>query len=150
MSKQSNLRVFIDNNPPVHYLVVRLLRLLGRISPCVFCQIVQGKKHGRMLFQDGQVTAFRDAHPAASTHILIVPNRHIPSINDLLPADEPLIGHMLAVAGRLARQENLLESGYSLTVNTGLDAGQTVFHLHMHLKAYAQLDPSGNGIDYDP
>ena len=90
-----------------------------------------------MLYRDDLVTAFWDAHPAASTHILIVPNRHIDSLNALLPEDEILGGHLLLVARNLARAENILAQGYSLTINTGLDAGQTVFHLHMHLKNLA-------------
>ena len=88
-----------------------------------------------MLFRDELVTAFRDAHPATSTHILVVPNRHIESLNDLTPEDEFLCGHLLLVARQLARAEKIHTSGYSLIVNTGLDAGQTVFHLHMHLKS---------------
>ena len=87
-----------------------------------------------MLYRDDLVTAFRDAHPAASTHILIVPNRHIESLNALLPEDEILCGHLLLVARELARAENIHTNGYNLAINTGLDAGQTVFHLHLHLK----------------
>jgi len=89
-----------------------------------------------VLYRDDLVTAFRDAHPAASTHILIVPNRHIESLNDLTPGDESLGGHMLLVAQKLTRSENI-EGGYSLTINTGLQAGQTVFHLHLHLRSTA-------------
>lgn len=88
-----------------------------------------------MLYRDELVIAIRDAHPAASTHILIVPNRHIDSLNGLLPGDEILAGHMLRVAIDLARSENIIKAGYHLTINTGLDAGQTVFHLHLHLKS---------------
>jgi histidine triad (HIT) family protein len=88
-----------------------------------------------VLYRDDLVTAFWDAHPAASTHILIVPNRHIESLNTLLPGDEILAGHLLLVARELARAENIQATGYSLTINTGLDAGQTVFHLHLHLKS---------------
>ena len=88
-----------------------------------------------MLYRDDLVTAFRDAHPAASTHILIVPNRHIESLNALLPGDEILGGHLLLIARKLAQAENILAGGYSLTINTGLHAGQTVFHLHIHLKS---------------
>jgi histidine triad (HIT) family protein len=90
-----------------------------------------------VLYRDDMVTAFWDAHPASSTHILIVPNRHIDSLNALLPGDEILGGHLLRVARDLARAENIHTTGYSLTINTGLDAGQTVFHLHLHLKSKA-------------
>jgi histidine triad (HIT) family protein len=88
-----------------------------------------------VLYQDDLVTAFRDAHPAASTHILIVPNCHIESLNDLEPQDKILVGHMLLIAKKLAHQENLDSGEYNITINTGLNAGQTVFHLHLHLKS---------------
>lgn len=136
MKKPSNLRTFIDSNPRIHTLVVRLLRWRGKNSPCVFCEIIAGRAPERVLYRDDLVTAFRDAHPAASTHILIVPNRHIESLNDLTPGDESLGGHMLLVAQKLTRSENI-EGGYSLTINTGLQAGQTVFHLHLHLRSTA-------------
>lgn len=103
------------------------------MTPCVFCGIIGGEASTRLLYQDAQVTAFRDAHPVAATHILIVPNKHIPSVNDLLPEDEPLIGHMLVVARQLAMQEGIEAGGYRLIINTGVHGGQTVFHLHMHL-----------------
>jgi histidine triad (HIT) family protein len=137
VKKPSNLRNFIDSNPPIHYLVVRLLRWKGRNSPCVFCEIIASRAPERVLYRDDLVTAFRDAHPAASTHILIVPNRHIESLNDLTPGDESLCGHMLLVAQKLTRAENIHTNGYCLTINTGLHAGQTVFHLHLHLRSTA-------------
>ena len=135
MKKPSSLRIFIDRNPLIHFVVVRLLRLQGRYSSCIFCKIIQGGAPERVLYQDDLVTAFWDAHPAASTHILIVPNRHIGTLNDLEPMDELLGGHMLVVAQKLALQENLNSNNYSMTINTGLFAGQTVFHLHLHLKS---------------
>jgi len=135
--RPSRLRNFIDSHQLVHYLVVRLLRWRGRNTSCVFCEIIKGRASERVLYRDDLVTAFRDAHPAASTHILIVPNRHIESLNALLFEDEILGGHLLLVARELARSENILAGGYSLTINTGLHAGQTVFHLHMHLKSNA-------------
>lgn len=88
-----------------------------------------------MLYRDELVTAFRDAHPATSTHILVVPNRHIESLNDLQPEDEALFGHLLLVARELAQAEKIHTGGYHLVINTGLDAGQTVYHLHLHLKS---------------
>jgi len=133
--KPSRLRIFIDNHPLVHYLVVRLLRWRGRNTACVFCEIITGGAPERVLYRDELVTAFRDAHPAASTHILIVPNRHIESLNDLQPEDEILFGHLLLVAREIAQTENIHTGGYQLVINTGLDAGQTVFHLHVHLKS---------------
>lgn len=90
-----------------------------------------------MLYQDDLVTAFRDAHPARSTHILVVPNRHIGSMNEIQWDDEVCVGRLVLIAVQLARTEKILAQGYSLTINTGLDAGQTVFHLHLHLKSIA-------------
>ena len=86
-----------------------------------------------MLFQDEQLTAFRDTHPVAPTHVLIVPNKHIASINNLEPADEPLIGKMFSLARQIARQEGVDQSGYRLIINNGPHAGQAVFHLHLHV-----------------
>ena len=135
MKKPSRLRIFIDGNRFVHFLVVRLLRWQGRHSPCIFCKIVAGGAPERVLYRDEMVTAFSDAHPAAPVHILVVPNRHIESLNDLKPGDESLAGHLFLVVQKIARQEKLMSAGYRMTINTGLYAGQTVFHLHLHLKS---------------
>ncbi|HEX9013762.1 MAG TPA: histidine triad nucleotide-binding protein [Anaerolineales bacterium] len=103
------------------------------MDSCLFCKIVSGEAPSQTLFRDEQVTAFRDIHPAAPSHVLIVPNRHIASVNDLLPGDELLMGHLLTVARELAGKEGIDQSGYRLIVNTGPNAGQAVFHLHLHL-----------------
>jgi histidine triad (HIT) family protein len=100
---------------------------------CVFCRIVARKAPGDILYQDDLVTAFRDISPAGPTHVLVVPNRHIPSVNDLKAEDEPLTGHLVTVARQLARQAGIDQAGYRLILNTGQDAGQAVFHLHLHL-----------------
>ncbi len=85
------------------------------------------------------MTAFRDLRPAAPTHILIVPNRHIDSVNLLTSEDEPLIGRLFIIAKQLASQEGIAESGYRLVVNTNAHAGQTVFHIHLHLLGGAPM-----------
>ena len=103
--------------------------------PCVFCQILSGEAPASIIYKDEQVTAFRDTHPIARTHILIIPNRHIASVNDLEPGDDALVGHMVMVAQNLAVQEGIAENGYRLMINTGEHAGQTVPHLHLHLIA---------------
>lgn len=100
---------------------------------CVFCKIVSNKAQARIVYRDEQVTAFRDIHPVAPTHILIVPNRHIESVNSLEPEDEPLVGHLFTVASQLAHAEGIALGGYRLIANTGPDGGQTVFHMHLHL-----------------
>ncbi len=103
------------------------------MSDCIFCKIVKGDISSVNVFRDEQVTAFRDINPAAPTHILIVPNKHIDSVNVLINDDEPLMGHLFTVAKQLAAREKIEEDGYRLIVNTGAYAGQTVHHIHLHL-----------------
>ncbi len=100
---------------------------------CTFCQIVARQMPAEILFQDERATAFRDLHPVAPTHILIVPNKHISSVNSLEAGDEDLIGHLFSVAKQIAAQAGIDQGGYRLIINTGPDAGQTIFHLHVHL-----------------
>ncbi|MBC8331579.1 MAG: histidine triad nucleotide-binding protein [Anaerolineae bacterium] len=102
-------------------------------NDCTFCKIIAGEIPSTKVFEDELVTAFRDINPVAPTHILIIPNKHIASINDLSSVDEQLVGHMLTSAKALAAQEGIAESGYRLIINTGTDGGQVVFHLHLHL-----------------
>jgi len=103
------------------------------MNECIFCQIIAGNRPGKIVYQDKQTTAFRDIHPVAPTHILIVPNKHISSINKLDPSDESLIGYLFKIARQLAAVESIEKSGYRLIVNTGPDANQTIFHIHLHL-----------------
>ena len=100
---------------------------------CLFCKIVSGEIPGTIVYRDDDATAFRDIHPVAPTHILIVPNRHIDSVNELEEADEKLTGHLLRVASQLAKSEGINLKGYRIITNTGPDGGQAVFHLHVHL-----------------
>jgi len=100
---------------------------------CIFCDIVNQRSPAAIVFRDEQVTAFRDIHPVAPTHILVVPNKHIASTNDITAADEALMGHLLAVVPRIAEQEGIAQSGYRLIINTGPAANQVVFHLHLHI-----------------
>ena len=101
--------------------------------PCIFCKILSGEALANIIYRDDQVTAFRDIHPIARTHILIITNRHIPSLNELEAEDELLVGHMVMVAKGLAVQAGIAEKGYRLILNTGPQSGQTVLHLHLHL-----------------
>ena len=100
---------------------------------CIFCKVLAGETPGNILYRDDQVTAFRDARPIAPVHILVVSNRHITSLEDAATEDETLLGHMLLVGRKIATQEGIRASGYRLVVNTGPDAGQSVFHLHLHV-----------------
>jgi histidine triad (HIT) family protein len=102
---------------------------------CIFCKILSGETPATIIYRDDQVTAFRDIHPIARTHILIIPNRHIASVNELEAGDESLVGHMVLLAKELAAQEGVAENGYRLMINTGAHGGQTIPHLHLHLIA---------------
>ena len=99
----------------------------------LFSKIVKGELPADIVFQDDRVTAFRDIHPQAPTHILIVPNKIIPTVNDVSEEDEATLGHMFVVARDLAASEGIAEEGYRLLVNCGRHANQEVFHLHMHV-----------------
>lgn len=109
--------------------------------PTIFSRIVKGQSPADIVYQDEQVTAFRDIRPLAPVHILIVPNKEIPTVNDITADDEQLIGHMFVVAKQVAASEGVAESGYRLLVNTNRDANQEVFHLHLHLFAGRPLGP---------
>ena len=100
---------------------------------CIFCQIVAGKVPSEILYQDEEVIAFRDIHPMAPVHLLIIPKRHIPSLVHLSEAELPLIGHMINIANQLAKRGGISGSGYRLAMNCGEEGGQLVPHLHLHL-----------------
>jgi histidine triad (HIT) family protein len=100
---------------------------------CVFCNIVANATSEQVLFQDDFVTAFRDIHPVAPTHILIITNHHMNSVNEVNSNDEPSLGRLFTVAKNLAVHERIDQSGFRLIVNTGPNGGQAIYHLHMHL-----------------
>lgn len=107
----------------------------------IFSKIIRREIPSEIVFQDDQVTAFRDINPQAPVHILIVPNRLIPTANDVGAEDEQLLGHLFVVASQIAAQQGIAESGYRLLVNCNRDGGQEVFHLHLHLLGGRQLGP---------
>ena len=107
----------------------------------IFEKIIAGELPADIVYQDDQVTAFRDINPAAPTHILVVPNKTIPTVNDIQPEDEPLVGHMIYVAKLLAEKEGIAEDGYRLIINCNKNGGQEVFHLHLHLIGGRPLGP---------
>ena len=109
---------------------------------CVFCKIAAGEIPGEILYQDEEVIAFRDIEPLAPVHLLIIPRRHIPSLTHLSDTDAPLIGHMVMIANRLARDEGIDGSGYRLVINCGEQGGQIVPHLHLHLLGGKKLSDS--------
>lgn len=113
------------------------------MSDCIFCKIIKGDIPSTNVYKDERVTAFRDINPVAPTHILIVPNKHIESVNVMIADDEPLIGKLFTVAKGLAEKEGIAEAGYRLVVNTGAESGQTVFHIHLHLLGGRRMKAMG-------
>lgn len=103
------------------------------MADCLFCKIVAGQIPGNLVFQNDHVVAFRDITPRAPTHVLIVPRRHIDTLNDLTPEDDALVGEVVRAASTIARTEGLAERGYRTVFNCNAEAGQTVFHIHLHL-----------------
>jgi histidine triad (HIT) family protein len=99
---------------------------------CIFCRIAGGKLPAEIVYQDDTVVAFKDVHPKAPVHILIIPRKHIVSLAEVSEGDLPLVAHMLGVANTVAKQQGT-GSAYKIVINTGGDAGQVVMHLHMHL-----------------
>ena len=109
------------------------------MSDCLFCGIVEGKIKANVVYQDDAAVAFKDIAPKAPVHILIIPRKHIASVSDIAEQDHPLIGEIFQIAAKLAREQGIADSGYRLVVNSGPDAGQSVFHLHYHLLGGRQL-----------
>ena len=100
---------------------------------CIFCKIATGTVPTDKVYENDQALAFRDMHPQAPTHVLIIPKEHLESLNDASQSDEKILGHLLRLAPKIANQLGIAESGYRAVVNTGADGGQSVFHLHVHL-----------------
>lgn len=103
------------------------------MSDCLFCRIVAGEIPAEPVYQDEDVLAFRDINPQAPLHVLVVPRRHIATLNDLAPADAELVGRMHLAAARIAAEHGIAEAGYRTVFNCNAQAGQTVFHLHLHV-----------------
>ena len=100
---------------------------------CVFCRIASSEIPAAIVYQDERAVAFRDLNPQAPVHVLVIPRQHLTSVADADGEDESLLGHLVVAAGQVARQEGLQEPGYRLVFNHGPDAGQSVFHVHLHL-----------------
>jgi len=106
---------------------------------CIFCKIVAGEIPSQKIYEDETALAFRDINPQAPTHALVIPREHIASLSAAAEADEPLLGHLLRVAARVAQDEGHAEGGFRTVINNGADAGQTVFHIHVHVLAGRRL-----------
>jgi histidine triad (HIT) family protein len=100
---------------------------------CIFCKIIEKKIPSKILYEDDLSAAFEDVNPQAPVHILIVPKKHIADIHSILETDKELIGHLFVVASKIAAQKGLDKTGYRMVINNGPGAGQTVFHIHLHL-----------------
>jgi histidine triad (HIT) family protein len=109
--------------------------------PTLFEKIIAGDIPATVVYRDSRVVAFLDIRPAAPVHILIVPNKVIPTVNDIADEDESLIGHMVIVARDLAREKGIAENGYRLIINCNAHGGQEVYHLHLHLIGGRPLGP---------
>lgn len=99
---------------------------------CIFCKIAN-KEMGTLIYEDEKCVAFNDLNPQAPVHILIVPKKHLSTLNELDENNKDIIGHLAYTASRIAKEKGLEESGYRIIMNCNGDAGQTVFHIHMHL-----------------
>ena len=100
---------------------------------CIFCRIASGEIPAQTVYTDDQCIAFRDINPQAPAHLLIIPREHVESLNDVGLRDEGALGHLMRIASRVASDQGLAESGYRTVINTGAGAGQSVFHLHVHV-----------------
>lgn len=104
------------------------------MTDCIFCKIIDGKLPARKLYEDDRVVAFWDARPASPVHVLIVPRKHIPTLNDV-PEEDGIVDHLSRVAKKIARDLGVAESGYRFFINVNRGGGQVIFHLHAHLVA---------------
>ena len=102
-------------------------------SDCIFCKIASKKLPAKLIFEDERFVAFHDVNPAAPTHVLVIPRRHIATLNDIEPEDEALIGGMFSLTRKITLDLNLAEPGYRVVFNCNSDGQQTVFHIHMHI-----------------
>jgi len=110
-----------------------------QVSNCIFCKIAQGEIPSEFLYEDDEVVAFNDLQPQAPTHILVIPKRHITTLNDLEAADASLVGKMVMVAAELAKKAGFAEEGYRTLLNCNAAGGQSVFHIHLHLLGGRQM-----------
>jgi histidine triad (HIT) family protein len=110
---------------------------------CLFCKIANGEIPATLIHQDDQVVAFRDINPQAPVHALVIPRRHITTLNDLEATDKTLLGHMVMTAQQLAEKDGIAESGFRLVMNCNREGGQTVYHVHLHVLG-------GRGMHWPP
>ena len=100
---------------------------------CLFCRIIAGEIPGTILYKDERLVVLKDINPQAPMHVLVVPRRHVATLNDLSPDDDALVGEMMRRAAAMAKENGYAERGYRTVFNCNADAGQTVFHIHLHV-----------------
>lgn len=113
---------------------------------CLFCKIIDGSIPSKKVFENERIVAFHDIQPAAPVHILIIPKKHIATMNDVTEEDGPLIAELFAAARQIAKELGISESGYRLVNNVNKDGGQVVYHLHVHLLGGAKLSSLSGDI----
>ena len=106
---------------------------------CIFCKIINKEIPANIVYEDAQAIAFKDVNPVTPVHVLIIPKKHVPSVNYLGFEDKELIGDLFLIAQKIAKEQKVAESGYRLSFNVGKDAGQTIHHLHLHLMGGEKL-----------
>jgi diadenosine tetraphosphate (Ap4A) HIT family hydrolase len=109
------------------------------MNDCIFCKIISGEIPAKKVYEDELMIAIEDIAPKAPLHLLLLPRKHFSNCLDMEEQDETVVGHLFRIAGKLAKERNLSEGGFRLVQNNGADAGQTVFHLHIHLLAGREL-----------
>ncbi|MBZ4416176.1 histidine triad nucleotide-binding protein [Myxococcus sp. RHSTA-1-4] len=105
------------------------------MSDCLFCKIRDGRIPATIVYRDELCVAFEDIYPQAPTHVLFIPLKHIPTVNDITAEDREMVGHLFTAAAKVAKERGHADNGYRVVMNTQRDAGQTVFHIHLHLLA---------------
>jgi histidine triad (HIT) family protein len=113
------------------------------MADCLFCRIIAGEIPGNFVHQDDTTVAIRDINPQAPLHVLVIPRRHIATLNDLAPGDDALVGSLFRTAAAIVKEHGYHERGYRTVFNCNREAGQTVFHIHLHLLA-------GRGLEWPP
>lgn len=108
-------------------------------TDCLFCKILAGTAAADVVYQDNRCVVIRDINPQAPTHVLVIPREHLESLDDAGQKDEVLLGHLLRVAARVANEHRLSDGGYRVVLNNGSGAGQSVFHLHVHVLGGREL-----------
>ena len=103
------------------------------MSDCIFCKIIKGQLPAKIVYQDKNIIAFHDIHPKAPVHVLVIPRKHIKSLQEIEETDKNLMGELLLAVKKVAAKLKIKDSGFKLVINNGEDSGQLVFHLHLHL-----------------